>query len=78
MNDLGRIAYYENHVEDALCYSIDGLSHLDKERERAHYRFHLLLNKRIYLEKLNQPEKSLKKTNDLISYCYISWSCESK
>lgn len=65
MNDLGRIAYYENQVEDALRYSIDGVSHLDKEGERAHYRFHLLLNKGIYLEKLTEPEKALEAIQEL-------------
>ncbi|MCH5586487.1 helix-turn-helix transcriptional regulator [Shimazuella sp. AN120528] len=65
MNDLGRIAYYENQIEDALHYSIDGLSRLDKQGERAHYRFHLLLNKGIYLEKMNEPEKALEAIQDL-------------
>jgi tetratricopeptide (TPR) repeat protein len=65
MNDLGRIAFYENQVEDALRYTTDGLAYLDNNGERTHYQFHLLLNKGIYLEKMREPERALEAIQEL-------------
>jgi tetratricopeptide (TPR) repeat protein len=65
MNDLSRIAFYENQVDNALRYTSYGLTSLDREGERAHYRFHLLLNKGIYLEEKKEPEKALEAIKEL-------------
>jgi tetratricopeptide (TPR) repeat protein len=58
-NELSRIAFFENRLEDALQQSIDGLNNFHPEGERQRFQFHLLLNKVIYLEKLKQSEKAL-------------------
>lgn len=58
-NELSRVAFFENLLEDALQYTIDGLKVFDRNGERIRFQFHFLLNKGIYLEKLKQPEKAL-------------------
>ncbi|WP_028777904.1 helix-turn-helix domain-containing protein [Shimazuella kribbensis] len=65
MNELGRIAYYEDQLKDALQYTTNGINQLEQEGERAHYLFHLLLNKGIYLEKVKEPEKALEAIEEL-------------
>ncbi|MXQ53357.1 helix-turn-helix domain-containing protein [Shimazuella alba] len=66
-NELGRVAFFENQLEDALQYTLDGLKvfHLDGERPR--FQFHFLLNKSIYLKRLQQPEKALEAIESLHS-----------
>jgi tetratricopeptide (TPR) repeat protein len=65
LNDLGRIAFFEDRLDDALKDTQQGLSTFVKDGERTEFKFHLLLNKAIYLEKMNQPEKALETIEEL-------------
>ncbi|WP_028777066.1 tetratricopeptide repeat protein [Shimazuella kribbensis] len=58
-NELSRVAFFENQLEDALQYNIDGFNVFHPDGERPRYQFHFLLNKSIYLRRLNKPEKAL-------------------
>jgi tetratricopeptide (TPR) repeat protein len=60
LNELGRVAFFENRLEDALQFTVDGLSVFQADGERPRFQFHFLLNKSIYLRRLNKPEKALK------------------
>ncbi len=65
LSNLGRVAFFENQLENALCYTLEGLSVLVLDGERSYFRFHLLLNKGIYLEKMKNPEKAFEAMEEL-------------
>jgi tetratricopeptide (TPR) repeat protein len=58
-NELSRVAFFENQLEDALQYNVEGFESFYPDGERPRYQFHFLLNKSIYLRRLKQPEKAL-------------------
>ncbi|MCH5584796.1 tetratricopeptide repeat protein [Shimazuella sp. AN120528] len=58
-NELSRVAFFENKLEDALQYTVDGLKIFQPDGERLRFKFHFLLNKGIYLKRLQHPEKAL-------------------
>lgn len=65
LNELGLIAYRRNDFEKALQYTINGLRVFHPNGERLHYKYILLLNKCIYLQKLGNTEKALRAIEEL-------------
>lgn len=66
-NELSRVAFFENLLEDALQYTIDGLKAFNVDGERIRFHYYFLLNKSIYLKRLNQPERALEAIEVLYS-----------
>ncbi|SFI98287.1 helix-turn-helix domain-containing protein [Thermoflavimicrobium dichotomicum] len=62
-NELSRIAYYQNDLEQAIQYVKEGLSVFVPNREREYYQYHLMVNKVIYLKNQNRVEEALRTLN---------------
>ncbi|SMO77473.1 helix-turn-helix transcriptional regulator [Melghirimyces algeriensis] len=58
--ELGLCHYYQNNLEEALSFTENGMEAFVSEGERPHFRFVLLRNKAIYLERLNRFGEALK------------------
>jgi tetratricopeptide (TPR) repeat protein len=58
LNELSRTTYFQNNLKQALAYVEEGLECFYKGGEREIYFYHLLLNKVIYLDKLDEKEKA--------------------
>jgi transcriptional regulator with XRE-family HTH domain len=63
--ELGIILHHRDRFREALIYANKGLEYYVSSGERSHYYESLLLNKSIYLERLNLLEKSLISIEDL-------------
>jgi tetratricopeptide (TPR) repeat protein len=58
LNDLGRLAFYEEDYLTALSRTEDGILAFNEEGERRWYKPNLYLNKIIYLEELGRDEEA--------------------
>lgn len=59
-NQLSKIAYYESNYKRALNYVDLGLSSYQKNADRPHIKYSLLMNKAIYLDKLDYTDATSK------------------
>lgn len=57
--ELSRIAYYQNNIEKALYYVMEGINHYDEQGENHRYKYFLYIGKSIYLEKLDRLKEAL-------------------
>jgi tetratricopeptide (TPR) repeat protein len=58
--ELARIAYRQNNLDNALQCVENGLDAFEPDGERKHFKYHLLLSKAIYLERLDQINETMK------------------
>jgi tetratricopeptide (TPR) repeat protein len=65
LNELGRIAYFENDYKTALEYVVKALFNFLLNGERKDRKYSLLLNKIIYLDELGYEEKTLRALEEL-------------
>jgi len=56
--ELSRSAYYQNNIEKALSYAIEGIKHYEEQGDNFHYKCLLYIGKSIYLEKLNRLKEA--------------------
>lgn len=67
-NGLALCSYNQNELEQAVTYTDSGLDAIIDEGERTHYRYVLLQNKAMFLEKLGRPVEALKVVQDAWEY----------
>jgi len=65
LNEMSRIAYFENDLKGALEFTNDGLWSYISNGERTYTKYYLLVNKSLYLERLNCVEESLECIEEL-------------
>ncbi len=53
-------SYYQNNLEQAITYTNSGLDAFVDEGERIQYKYVLLQNKAMFLEKMGRPVEALK------------------
>jgi tetratricopeptide (TPR) repeat protein len=70
LNDLSRICFYRNEIEEALKYAREGLAFFSEEGKRKDYIFYLLMNQATYLELLDKDEEALKTMEQLWKYLH--------
>jgi tetratricopeptide (TPR) repeat protein len=77
LNELSRIAYYEDYLNQAVQYVEDGLAAFCTEGDREYYRDILLVSKAFYLEKLNQWEEVIRITDELWARIDTIWGIDT-
>ncbi|MFD1434730.1 helix-turn-helix domain-containing protein [Kroppenstedtia eburnea] len=67
-NGLALCSYSQNELEQAITYTNSGLHAIVDDGERIHYRYVLLQNKAMFLEKMGRPVEALKVVQDAWEY----------
>ncbi|MFC4076053.1 helix-turn-helix domain-containing protein [Salinithrix halophila] len=62
--ELGLNSYYQNDMEQALAYTESGIDAFVEDGERLHFKYVLLRNKIVYLERLGRIGEALKVVED--------------
>lgn len=65
---LSLCSYYQNNLEQAITYTNSGLDAFVDEGERIQYKYVLLQNKAMFLEKMGRPVEALKVIQDAWEY----------
>jgi tetratricopeptide (TPR) repeat protein len=58
-NELSRVSFFENELEESLQHVIDGLNVFQVDGERLRFQYHCMLNKSIYLQRLSRADQAL-------------------
>lgn len=65
LNELSAIAYFQNNLDEAVSLTQEGIDSFCPEGERQYYKYMMMANKAIYLEKLDRNEDAMKLIADL-------------